>query len=239
MGVSGACRCDEMVNMTIDDIKDLGSVIHIKIPDSKSKKPRSFTIIGEKYINLYRKYTSLRPQAMESRRFFLKFQKGKCYRMVMGIHTISNVPKTVATYLKLPNSKDYTGHALRRTSATLLVDGGADITCLKRHGGWRSSTVAEGYIEDSLSNKKQTAEKILMSNSSSLYLNAASHERNYVDVDVTEATTSKESREILSMNSFNSAQNSLELEVNKSGSALNMCGATLNNCNFTINNYYR
>ncbi|XP_031355976.1 uncharacterized protein LOC116180226 isoform X2 [Photinus pyralis] len=215
IGVSGACRCDEMVNMTIDNIEDLGSVIHIKIPDSKTKKPRSFTIIGEKYINLYRKYTSLRPPAMESRRFFLKFQNGKCYRMVMGIHTIS--------------------HALRRTSATLLVNGGADITCLKRHGGWRSSTVAEGYLEDSLSNKKETAKKILMPNSSSLGLNAASDERNSVDVDLTDVETSKKSKEMLLANSFNSTQNSIELEVNKSGSVLNLCGATLNNCNFTIN----
>ncbi|XP_031327417.1 uncharacterized protein LOC116181409 isoform X2 [Photinus pyralis] len=235
IGVSGACRCDEMVNMTIDNIEDLGSVIHIKIPDSKTKKPRSFTIIGEKYINLYRKYTSLRPPAMESRRFFLKFQNGKCYRMVMGIHTISNVPKTVATFLKLPDSKLYTGHALRRTSATLLVNGGADITCLKRHGGWRSSTVAEGYLEDSLSNKKETAKKILMPNSSSLGLNAASDERNSVDVDLTDVETSKKSKEMLLANSFNSTQNSIELEVNKSGSVLNLCGATLNNCNFTIN----
>jgi integrase len=45
---------------------------------------------------------------------------------------------------------EYTGHSLRRTSATLLVDEGGDLTTLKRHGGWRSSFVAEGYIEESI-----------------------------------------------------------------------------------------
>lgn len=43
----------------------------------------------------------------------------------------------------------------------MLVDGGADLTCLKRHGGWKSNSVAEGYIEESLSNKKEIAAKIL------------------------------------------------------------------------------
>jgi hypothetical protein len=35
------------------------------------------------------------------------------------------------------------------------------LTLLKRHGGWRSSSVAEGYIEDSLANKIEISKKIL------------------------------------------------------------------------------
>ena len=38
-------------------------------------------------------------------------------------------------YLKLPNSKEYTGHALRRTSASLLADTGSEILTLKQQGG--------------------------------------------------------------------------------------------------------
>jgi hypothetical protein len=37
----------------------------------------------------------------------------------------------------------------------------ANILDLKRHGDWKSATVAEGYIEESLINKITTAEKIL------------------------------------------------------------------------------
>lgn len=161
IGISGACRCEELVKMTVDNIRDLGSAIHIIIPDNKTKKPRSFTIVGEEYLSTYRKYVFLRPKDLEERRFFLKYDKGRCCRMVMGIHKISSVPKQVATFLKLPFASEYTGHCLRRTSATLLVDTGADITCLKRHGGWKSSTVAEGYIEESMTNKKEIANKIL------------------------------------------------------------------------------
>ncbi|XP_023312630.1 uncharacterized protein LOC111692753, partial [Anoplophora glabripennis] len=57
----------------------------------------------------------------------------------------------------LPNPSSYTGHCLRRTSATALANAGATMTNLKRHGGWKSSTVAEGYLEDSIELRNKTA----------------------------------------------------------------------------------
>jgi hypothetical protein len=60
----------------------------------------------------------------------------------------------------LPNPKEYTGHSFRRTSATLLADAGADLLTLKRHGGWRSSTAAEGYVQDSITSKRKIGELI-------------------------------------------------------------------------------
>ncbi|XP_063909850.1 uncharacterized protein LOC135127337 [Zophobas morio] len=108
--------------MGTSDVQDLGSLLLINIPDSKTHKKRSFTVIGEPYTSICRKYVSLR---------------------------LENIPE-----------RQYTGHCLRRTSATLLVDSGANLTCLKRHGGWKPSSVADGYIEDSLANKKEIATKI-------------------------------------------------------------------------------
>src|SRR5699024_2266857 len=52
------------------------------------------------------------------------------------------------------------GHSMRRSSATLLANAGGDILTLKRHGRWRSSTVVEGYIEDSESSKIDIAKRI-------------------------------------------------------------------------------
>ncbi|PSN39688.1 hypothetical protein C0J52_22264 [Blattella germanica] len=69
----------------------------------------------------------------------------------------------IALYLNLPNSNLYTGHCFRRSSTTLLVDAGGDTTTLKRHGGWKSTTVAEGYIEESIQNKMQISNTILNS----------------------------------------------------------------------------
>jgi hypothetical protein len=54
-------------------------------------------------------------------------------------------------------SNMYTGHSFRRRSSTLLMANapGVDMLDLKRHGSWRSSSVAEG----------QAADKILHENS--------------------------------------------------------------------------
>ncbi|KAJ8982961.1 hypothetical protein NQ317_005279 [Molorchus minor] len=50
----------------------------------------------------------------------------------------------------------------RRSSATLLADAGVDITTIKRHAGWKSTTVAEGYVENSIENKTKIANQVLV-----------------------------------------------------------------------------
>jgi len=42
-----------------------------------------------------------------------------------------------------------------------LADTGIDLVNLKRFGGWKSDTVAQGYIGDSKNNKKKLAEQLL------------------------------------------------------------------------------
>lgn len=49
----------------------------------------------------------------------------------------------------------------RRTSTTVLVDGGGDISYLKRHEKWTLNAVAVGYIEDSFFSKENIAKRIL------------------------------------------------------------------------------
>lgn len=72
----------------------------------------------------------------------------------IGKNTFGQLPRKIAEYLRLPDANLYTGHCFRRTSAFLLADSGASIDLLKRHGGWKSSTVAEGYVENLLNQKK-------------------------------------------------------------------------------------
>ncbi|KAJ8948409.1 hypothetical protein NQ318_009920 [Aromia moschata] len=49
------------------------------------------------------------------------------------------------------------------SSATLLVESGGDLMTLKKHGGWRLSTVAEGYFDESVAHKTEIANKVLES----------------------------------------------------------------------------
>lgn len=170
MGISGACRCDELVNLKIENIQDKGKYFHVVLPDTKTKKSRSFTILEEGFpvnpINLCKKYMSLRPKNTSSSRFFVFYKNGRCTSQCVGINTLSKIPSRIAMFLKLEEPALYTGHCLRRSSATLLANAGANMTTLKRHGGWKSSTVAEGYLEESVHNKIQIAEKIQGSNAS-------------------------------------------------------------------------
>lgn len=166
MGVMGACRCDELVNLKTNDIEDRETILVVNIIKTKNYKLRSFVVTGAEGNNfngleIYRKYAALRPKTLGNGRFFLNFRSGKCTVQPVGINTLSKIPKLVASYLQLKDVELYTGHCFRRTSATLLANASADILTLKRHGGWRSSSVAETYVEESVTNKIDIAKKIV------------------------------------------------------------------------------
>ncbi|KAJ8985949.1 hypothetical protein NQ317_010706 [Molorchus minor] len=90
-----------------------------------------------------------------------------CSSQPVGKNTMGKIPSVVASYLKLPDVACYTGHCLRRSSATLLADAGVDITTIKRHAGWKSTTVAEGYVENSNENKTKIANQVLVGTTTS------------------------------------------------------------------------
>lgn len=159
-GVFGGCRRQELVNMLINHVEDRGSVFVINIPETKTDKKRVFTIIDENQMNsimLVRKYISLRPHGCSEKRFFLGYRHGRCFGQPVGKNTFGKIPSHIAKYLGLSDADKFTGHCLRRTSATLLAEAGASMTTLKRHGGWKSSSVAEGYLEDSISSKNKVS----------------------------------------------------------------------------------
>jgi hypothetical protein len=43
-GIAGACRREEFLKMSTKDIEDTGSILVVKIPDTKTNKPRTFVI---------------------------------------------------------------------------------------------------------------------------------------------------------------------------------------------------
>lgn len=163
-GIYGALRREEQANISVNDIEDRGSVLVVTIPKTKTNKKRVFTIVDDDLISalaIYKKYAALRPETVPHNRFFLQYRKGACTVQPVGKNTFGGIPKTIATYLQLPEPGRYTGHSFRRTSATLLADSGADITSIKRHGGWRSTSVAEGYLEDSIEAKNKISRSLL------------------------------------------------------------------------------
>jgi integrase len=160
MGYNGACRREELVNITIDDIEFKQDLITVSIPRTKNYLPRLFAITDERWIFLTTKYFNLRPQKVTHRRFFLTFRQGKCVNSPIGINTMGKISKEIASFLRLPNPELYTGHCFRRSSATHLANHGGSLLTIKRHGGWKSSTVAESYVDASLKNKINVAQML-------------------------------------------------------------------------------
>lgn len=166
IGIFGACRREEITNLMRRDVQDEGEYIKITLPNTKTKIMREFAITegnipGISCLDLFRKYKDLRPSHTKHDRFFLTYRGGKCTQQPVGVNTIGGIPKKIATALGLSESVNYTGHCFRRSSASLLADAGADMHTLKRHGGWKSNNVAEGYVETSIENKKIIATKIM------------------------------------------------------------------------------
>lgn len=180
-GLAGACRRDELTKMTIDDIEERENLLIIRIPDSKNHTSRTFVISDEinngNVMSLYRKYINLRKPNTPHRRFFVFYKKGHCTVQCVGVNTFGKIPSEIAAYLKLPNPHLYTGHSFRRSSASILADSGEEITSIKRLGGWKSTSVAEGYLEESTKHKKDISNKILGMNipSNSLELDSETY----------------------------------------------------------------
>ncbi|KAF2879047.1 hypothetical protein ILUMI_27141 [Ignelater luminosus] len=69
---------NELTRMAVDDIEDMGSVLIVKVSNSKIDIQRTFAVTNSDYIKLYRKFGTLRRSQASNRRFFLKYHNDKC-----------------------------------------------------------------------------------------------------------------------------------------------------------------
>lgn len=140
--------------MSIHDLEFKEGSVAISIPETKNNLPRTFLVTEESWITLIQQYAKLRPLHTSHDRFFVTYRSGRCTVSPIGINTIGEVPKKIAFFLNLPNPKQYTGHCFRRSSASHIANQGGDLLAIKKHGEWKSSSVAEGYVDESLQQKK-------------------------------------------------------------------------------------
>lgn len=167
MGYSGACRREELVKMTINDLEFKDNCILVTVPKTKNGVPRLFIVKEALWILLIKQYIAVRPANTTHTRLFLTFRNGYCINSPIGINKMVAMPKIIATILKLANPHTFTGHCFRRSSISHLANKGSDLITIKRHGGWKSSAVAEGYIETSLKRKMEVAQMLSGESSSS------------------------------------------------------------------------
>ena len=164
VGVYGGMRISEIIALNFEDVKYDQGKYEVIIKCSKADpqgKGHSFLINPQpenticpchwisKYINCFEVKTG---------RFLRKILNSGKLSLPVGINTVAKYPKIVADFCGLEGS--FTGHAMRRSSATILADSGASIVQLKRFGRWKSSSVAEEYVDESSKSKIEVADMI-------------------------------------------------------------------------------
>jgi integrase len=88
------------------------------------------------------------------------FSNNRWGTTALGKSTLAETPRTVASYLDLPAAARYTGHGLRASGASFMVESGASSIELMNAGNWSSITVAEGYVRDSEAQQQRRCQQI-------------------------------------------------------------------------------
>jgi hypothetical protein len=163
IGIFGFLRLNEIDHFQYEDIKLNDDIYISSVLRAKRKGPKKnseFVISGSNYCDVMTIYLNLFSEKSKGGKLIKSISKGMVIAQNMGRNTIGKIPSLIAQYLSLENPGEYTSHAIRRSAATLLAESGASIETLKRAGGWLSSSVAEGYVADSLKTKASIASGI-------------------------------------------------------------------------------
>lgn len=158
LGLAGACKREDLAKLRLEDVNDEGHFFRFVIPNRKTRNYRQFFITpgdieGLNFVEIIRKYARLRPDNTEHGRFFFGYRNGVCTRQPVGKNAFGAMAKEIATFLKLENPEQYTGHCFRRSSTTSQGDSpGANLlNVVKRKS---NSAGFDGYREDSVRNRR-------------------------------------------------------------------------------------
>lgn len=165
LGVVGVLRKTDLYSLELRQIEDKGTHILVALMESKTKKPKKFPIVYQKDhpynpVAVIQKYLGLRKEVTNNKFFLLQIRHGKVTKQRIGINTVANNCQEVAKYLKIENYKLYTSHSMRRSGATGMAEGGVSFLDLKNYGNWASDSAAQGYVDQSIAKKMDTAQKL-------------------------------------------------------------------------------
>lgn len=172
-GYYGALRCDDLTKLTWENVKIDDEVgVWIELFDRKTGKVQD----GHQFlsqacaadsqicaVSIFKRYRLSLERDIENPvagRLITNIRANKFTTFALGKTFLRQIPKFIADFLGLPDPHLYTGQCFRRTSATSLVDAGCSRQNLKRHGGWASDSVAEGYLSNSKRMRMEVAEML-------------------------------------------------------------------------------
>lgn len=213
-------------------------MIVINIRNSKNGSSRKFVVMEALWVQIVKKYLKI-TSTLDMKKLFICIRNGKATKQNIGHNVIGQMPKRIAMFLNLANARSYTGHSFRRTSATMLAASGGNVLQLKQHGGWRSSTVAEGYVENSLAVKKSIAHMV-QGPSTSTTSHVFVPEKN--DVQIPSTSTQYDPSTIEANTTFTNTQINIPSTSSSTTASFNLAssGITMKCDNCVINyNFYK
>ena len=164
---NGALRVNENYSLTFDDLevdkKNEEITITIKKELSKNGEERRFMIKDSYFFSLFLKYQA----KIGNRTKFLWPLWNNRYKIFnnqrRGQRWFQMLVKEVAKDCGLQDPESYTHHSFRRGAASAAFTENATVTQIKHLGGWKSTSVAESYVYDSVESRRNMAKKVKLS----------------------------------------------------------------------------
>lgn len=154
--IFGACRNNKLIGLSINNMSGAGDHPLVRFRGSITAT-RSIVVVGSDDTAIdalvyYRRYLLLRP-GNSPLHLFWHINKTKVLASHLGEILWQHTFK-IAEILKLTNVHEFTSHALKRSSATWMADGGVNHINLKRFVGWMADSAVQGYIAEGTVSKK-------------------------------------------------------------------------------------
>lgn len=156
LGWIGALRASEIVALNWEDITNVSDGIEVCIRESKTNKSGESEVVAIPYLrNDLKDVCAIRALALIYPDSDVDFEDGQHCPIFtsngfpgesrMSERTIERALERACGLAAL--NKRFTSHSLRRGFATFAAHRGISLYALKSHGRWKSSAVAEKYIE--------------------------------------------------------------------------------------------
>lgn len=150
----------EIAAMNFEDLKfnpDCILVEMYRAKDRGKKCLKSSAITDGRMREIVSLYISKFPESERKGRLFRKMKNGKVTKQVIGENKIAEYGKDIALYLGHPEevAAKFTSHCFRRTAGTILAEENFSMDMIKIAGNWKSTTAAQGYIDNSIRMKRR------------------------------------------------------------------------------------
>ena len=171
----GGLRCADLVELKCEDLEfneTTGMWVTYAVSKQRGEStcinnkfniPLEFCSYLEKYDNALDLCQAGSGRLMKSYRLN-KNGVGFYTKQPMGRNLLAKFTLKMTQFLDLSHPETYTGHAIRRSSASMMAEAGA--SSLKKHFNWKSEATSLKYIENSEKGKRDISNMLLSSNDS-------------------------------------------------------------------------